>query len=74
VIVVVGGMGAGNVVECFDMETQTWTTSLSNQNENRPSAFAFPAIPNFPCKKSACVAVVLEKCLYVLGGETMKPT
>ncbi|TGZ66006.1 hypothetical protein CRM22_005574 [Opisthorchis felineus] len=74
VIVVVGGMGAGNEVEWFDMETQTWTTSLSDQTENHHNTSAFPAIPNFPCKKSACAAVVLEKCLYVLGGETTEPT
>ncbi|GAA41725.2 kelch-like protein 2/3 [Clonorchis sinensis] len=74
VIVVVGGVGAGNEVECFDMETQAWTTRLPDQNEERSRSSAFPAIPNLPYKKSACVAVVLENCLYVLGGQTVEPT
>ncbi|TGZ58922.1 hypothetical protein CRM22_009361 [Opisthorchis felineus] len=67
-IVIAGGGLAKDVVEFFDLKTQTWASTSSTGESSKSSGTM--AFPKLPCARHGCAAVVVDDVLYVIGGIT----
>ncbi|KAG5454414.1 Kelch-like protein 12, variant 2 [Clonorchis sinensis] len=67
-IVIAGGGVAKDVVEFFDLKTQTWASTSSSDESSKPSGTM--TFPKLPCARHGCAAVVVDDVLYLIGGIT----